>query len=634
MVWGGFPSRPFVVVWWEGGEKMLEYEIMDSSGKPLIALTQWDANREITVKGGGTFQKPPDFHFWDKDCNLALVVPSVLVEGGVKAKIPNILLQRSDDVMLSMFDVAESGEGKSVAILSIPVVSAKKPQDYQFTENIEYVTFTNLVKEAEGIILRLNSEVEGLITSSNQAVKKAEEIAKSVRQDADSGKFNGRDGKPGAAGAPGKDGAPGADGKQGPPGKDGSPGRDGLPGKDGAPGTPGKDGKNGAPGVPGSPGKNGENGGFYKPSASGKKIHFEASKPDMPTVPDIPIPGADGGTYDHSKLNNRSSADQHPISAITGLQSALDAKQPKGAYLTQENDPTVPAWAKNPQKPTYTAQEVGALPAETVIPSLDGYAKDADVDRKVSAHNTGKDSHADIRLLIKGLTDRLNALADSDDTTLDQLSEIVAYIKANKALIEQVTTEKVGYQDIISNLTTNMANKPLSAAMGVELKRLIDAVKVPSKLSELAGDAQHRTVSDTEKIKWNNSLEKTGGVMKGSIDMGRHSIGNLAAPQNAGDAVSLEFLRGTVFGGLSMVHFENGEARLNHGGGFGSAGSYTLSYQFYVNSYIPVRTENVDGNTTKLVALSYSGSGAILDSFTADLYVNWIAVKYKSNIKR
>lgn len=34
-----------------------------------------------------------------------------------------------------------------------------------------------------------------------------------------------------------------------------------------------------------------------------------------------------------------------------------------------ESDPTVPAWAKAPSKPTYTAAEVGALPASTAIPS-------------------------------------------------------------------------------------------------------------------------------------------------------------------------------------------------------------------------------------------------------------------------
>ena len=34
-----------------------------------------------------------------------------------------------------------------------------------------------------------------------------------------------------------------------------------------------------------------------------------------------------------------------------------------------ETDPTVPAWAKAAQKPTYTASEVGAMPANTTIPS-------------------------------------------------------------------------------------------------------------------------------------------------------------------------------------------------------------------------------------------------------------------------
>ena len=101
---------------------------------------------------------------------------------------------------------------------------------------------------------------------------------------------------------------------------------------------------------------------------------------------------------------------------------------------------------------------------------------------KVSTHNTGTDTHSDIRLLISGLTDRLNALADSDDTTLDQLSEVVAYIKSNRELIEAITTSKVSVADIVDNLTTNIANKPLSAAQGVALKALIDAITVPDKL--------------------------------------------------------------------------------------------------------------------------------------------------------
>lgn len=56
-----------------------------------------------------------------------------------------------------------------------------------------------------------------------------------------------------------------------------------------------------------------------------------------------------------------------------------------------EHDPTVPSWAKQPQKPTYTAKEVGAVASvngvtpdsngNVSIPTSGGvYATDADID--------------------------------------------------------------------------------------------------------------------------------------------------------------------------------------------------------------------------------------------------------------
>lgn len=187
-------------------------------------------------------------------------------------------------------------------------------------------------------------------------------------------------------------------------------------------------------------------------------------------------------------------------------------------YLTEnpieESDPTVSDWAKQPTKPKYTASEVGAIPDTTKIPSktsdlqndrgfltehqdLSGYATKGEIpktasdvgadasgtaENKVSAHNTATDAHNDIRLLVQGLTDRLNALADSDDETLDQMSEVVAYIKSNKSLIDAITTGKVSVSDIVDNLTTNVSNKPLSAAQGVILKAMIDEITIPEKL--------------------------------------------------------------------------------------------------------------------------------------------------------
>ena len=179
--------------------------------------------------------------------------------------------------------------------------------------------------------------------------------------------------------------------------------------------------------------------------------------------------------------------------------------------ILKETDPTVPDWAKQPNKPTYTASEVGALPSsytppvtsvngktgavalsaqdvgarpDTWTPSASDVGADAagTASGAVAAHNTSGAAHADLRALIDGLTSRLNALADSDDTTLDQLSEIVAYIKNNKSLIDAVTTGKVSVSDIVDNLTTNASGKVLSAAQGVALKAMIDGIVIPTAL--------------------------------------------------------------------------------------------------------------------------------------------------------
>lgn len=58
---------------------------------------------------------------------------------------------------------------------------------------------------------------------------------------------------------------------------------------------------------------------------------------------------------------------------MTGGASTEEIKEAVGAYMQEhpfeETDPTVPDWAKRPEKPTYTAEEVGALPDNTKIPT-------------------------------------------------------------------------------------------------------------------------------------------------------------------------------------------------------------------------------------------------------------------------
>lgn len=98
--------------------------------------------------------------------------------------------------------------------------------------------------------------------------EKAEDIAQSVRDDADAGKFDG---------APGADGAPGPEGKQGPQGEQGIQGEPGPQGEPGAQGAPGKDG------------------GYYTPAVDDEgNLSWTGSQADMPPVAGQNIRGPAG----------------------------------------------------------------------------------------------------------------------------------------------------------------------------------------------------------------------------------------------------------------------------------------------------------------------------------------------------
>lgn len=161
----------------------------------------------------------------------------------------------------------------------------------------------------------------------------------------------------------------------------------------------------------------------------------------------------------------------------------------------EERDPSVYNWAKAATKPSYTASEVGADPAGKAAGLL-------------SAHNVSGDAHNDIRMLVEAHREEVNALLDVDDRTLNELSEIVAYIKNNKSLIDSITDSKVSKTDIVNNLTTNVTNKPLSAAQGVAIKSLIDAKIGTENLAE-------EVAAQIEAAKENGELGVRGpGVLK------------------------------------------------------------------------------------------------------------------------
>lgn len=127
--------------------------------------------------------------------------------------------------------------------------------------------------------------------------------------------------------------------------------------------------------------------------------------------------------------------------------------------------------------PAGTAETKTSALRQEVNTKLVDYDKSTSVNNKISSHNASTESHADLRMELQRLADRLNAALNSDDTSLDDIKEIVAYIKSNKTLIDGITSSKVNVTDIVNNLTTNTANVPLSAAQGVALKLLIDSLE-------------------------------------------------------------------------------------------------------------------------------------------------------------
>ncbi len=132
----------------------------------------------------------------------------------------------------------------------------------------------------------------------------------------------------------------------------------------------------------------------------------------------------------------------------------------------------------------------------------------------INIHNSSIIAHDDIRELISDLTTRLNAIADSEDIDLDQLSEIVAYIKNNRDLIDEVTTSKVNISDIIDTLTSTAINKPLSAKQGKELKSLIDSLTIVVNDKANSNTLSSHTnntimhITSEERTNWNDANSK------------------------------------------------------------------------------------------------------------------------------
>lgn len=100
----------------------------------------------------------------------------------------------------------------------------------------------------------------------------------------------------------------------------------------------------------------------------------------------------------------------------------------------------------------------------------------SDATSKVSAHNIATDAHNDIRLSINDLSIKVSKFLNVDDTTRDELSEVLQLIDNNKGTLDSLASSKVNKTDIVDDLITSSSDKVLSAKQGAALKASLDVL--------------------------------------------------------------------------------------------------------------------------------------------------------------
>ena len=218
--------------------------------------------------------------------------------------------------------------------------------------------------------------------------------------------------------------------------------------------------------------------------------------------------------------------------------------QPVGNYALKDEIPTIPVTSVNGKTGTVVldAASVGALPSDTEIPTVpvnvSAFTNDAGY---LTEHQSLEDY---------AKTEDLGNLATKDIVSKEELStEVQASLgKADTALQSYTET------DPTVPAWAKAENKPSYTADEVGARpddwmpdySDVGALPNTTTLKDLAGDADHRTVTDNEKVAWNAKAEvsdiptKTSELTNDSCFLTEHqSLDGLATEEYADNAAAL-----------------------------------------------------------------------------------------------
>lgn len=137
----------------------------------------------------------------------------------------------------------------------------------------------------------------------------------------------------------------------------------------------------------------------------------------------------------------------------------------------------------------------------------------SDIKDSLTSTDTTKPLSANQGKVLKELIDNINTIITSDDTTLDQMQEVVNFIKQNKTDLQNLD---------LSNIAETTTLKHFTAILKTKLDAIAENANNYSHpsthdASMITESTTKRFVSDTEKTSWNAKLDASSGTPAGTI---------------------------------------------------------------------------------------------------------------------
>ena len=207
-----------------------------------------------------------------------------------------------------------------------------------------------------------------------------------------------------------------------------------------------------------------------------------------------------GGTSDYLQLSNKPKINgvelvDNTTTEDLGIvvpQYTSELENDSG-FITNETDPTVPAWAKEPTKPTYTAEEVGALPSNTPIPDPTSVV----VDRFVSVGTHIAD------ISVNGEKTELYAPAGGGGTSVTVDSELST--TSENPVQNKVITQALNGKGTYSKPTGGIPKTDLASEVQTSLGKADTALQEHQDISGKADKTDVTALSNTISDAWNAS---------------------------------------------------------------------------------------------------------------------------------